>query len=137
MAVDPRGLAECFYDAFNRGDLDEAVTYFADNCHHHEPVRGRITRPQFRANLEALKEAFPDGKMNVESAMARGRTVVVEGRFTGTHSGPLRGPNVEFPPTERQLKMRFADFFTVQRDQIVSHRVYYNQLDLVEQLRLL
>jgi len=137
LAVDPRGLAECFFDAFNRGAIDEAVTYFADNCSHHEPVRGRITRPQFKANLEGLKRAFPDGKMNVESAVIRGRTVAVEGHFTGTHSGLLSGPNVEFSPTDRPIKIRFANFFTVERGKIVSHRVYYNQLDVVTQLRLL
>lgn len=137
MKEDPKYLAETFYDAFNRGALDEALDLFSEDCDFHEPVHGAIAIDQFRRNLIGVKTAMPDSKMNIEAWFVSGNTVTVEGYFGGWHTGPLIGPSVEFPATNKHLDMRFAAFITAKEGKIVAHRVYFNQLDMVAQLDLL
>jgi steroid delta-isomerase-like uncharacterized protein len=136
MKEDPGHLAERYYDAFNRGALDEALELFSEDCEFYEPVRGEIGLDQFRRNLAGLKLALPDAKMNIESTIIKGSNVVVEGHFGGSHTGPLAGPNVEFPATNKNLDLRFAAIIKVARGKIVAYRVYFNQLDVVMQLDL-
>jgi steroid delta-isomerase-like uncharacterized protein len=133
----PGELAEQFYDAFNRGELEEALELFSEDCELYEPVRGEIRLDQFRRNLAGLKLAMPDSKMTIESTMIKGNTIAVEGSFGGSHTGTLVGSVAEFPATEKKLNLRFAAFMKVARGKIVSHRVYFNQLDVVSQLELL
>ena len=137
LKTDPRYLAEAFYDAFNRGDVEEALSHFAEDCEFHEPVNGAISIYQFRRNLINLKTAMPDSKMNLESFVIKGPTVALEGHFGGQHTGELVGPSVRFPATDNHLDLRFAAFITGRGDKIVAHRVYFNQLDVVTQLKLL
>ena len=137
MKEDPRHLAEAFYDAFNRGAIDEALELFSEGCDFHEPIHGAISIDQFSRNLAGMKTAMPDSKMNIEASFVSGNTVVVEGYFGGWHTDTLVGPSVQFPATNKHLDMRFAAVVTAKAGKIVAHRVYFNQLDIVTQLGLL
>jgi len=50
--------------------------------------------------------------------------VIVEGRFVGTHTGPLAGPDAEVEPTGASVDVRFADVSRVQDGKIVSYHTY-------------
>jgi ketosteroid isomerase-like protein len=63
--------------------------------------------------------------------------VIVEGRFLGTHTGPLAGPDGDVAPTGRSVDLRFADVSCVQNGQIVSYHTYYDQMGLLSQLGLM
>jgi hypothetical protein len=57
-----------------------------------------------------VKGAVPDARAIVERVFEVGDTVIVEGRFTGTNSGPLPGPDGDLAPSGRTVDLPFADF---------------------------
>ena len=65
---------------------------------------------------------------------AAGDAIIVEGRFVGTHTGPLAGPDGEIEPTGARVNLRFADVSRVRDGKIVSYHTYYDQLGLLTQL---
>jgi ketosteroid isomerase-like protein len=65
---------------------------------------------------------------------AVGDAVIVEGRFVGTHTGPLACPDGDIEPTGASVDLRFADVSRVRDGKIVSYHTYYDQLGLLAQL---
>lgn len=63
--------------------------------------------------------------------------MVVEGRFIGTHAGPLASPDGDLEPTGASVDLRFADIVRVEHRQIVSYHTYYDQLGFLTQLGLM
>jgi ketosteroid isomerase-like protein len=64
-------------------------------------------------------------------------TVAVEGRFTGTHTGPLATDDGDVEPTGATVDLRFADVSQVHDGKIVAYHTYYDQLGLLSQLGLM
>ena len=65
-------------------------------------------------------------------------TFVEESLFRATNTGPLRNPDgTETPPTGALVEVPFSGFYTVRGDQVVRVRMYWDQLDMLGQLRLL
>ena len=62
---------------------------------------------------------------------------VHEGRFTGTHTGPLRGLAAgEIPATGRTVEARFAGVYEFEEGKITSWHLYFDQADMLSQLGL-
>jgi ketosteroid isomerase-like protein len=85
----------------------------------------------------AFARACPDARMQIRSTVESGDTIAVQSVMSGTHTGPLPGPNGEIPATNKHFEFTFADFFQVQDGKVVRHDVYYDQLGLLGQLGLL
>jgi len=135
--IDRRELVSRFYADFDSGDLDAAVAAFADELETTDPGMGTVFGlGPFRDYLETLKRAMPDAQALVESMYAAGDAVIVEGRFVGTHTGPLGGPDGDVDPTGASVDLRFADVSRVRDGRIVSYHTYYDQLGLLTQLGL-
>jgi ketosteroid isomerase-like protein len=131
-------LVAGFYEDFNSGDIDAAVLRFSTELETIDPGMGTVHGHQpFREYLDVFKRAMPDAHAIVESLGDAGDTVVVEGRFVGTHTGPLTTPDGDVAPTGASVDLRFADFSRVQGGKIVSYRTYYDQLGLLTQLGLM
>jgi len=82
-----RRIAEQFNEAFNRGDLDAAAGYFAEDCQNH----GRkVGRAGVRMVLGEIKTNFPDAKLETLNSVAEGEWVVVRCGYSGTHRGTSR-----------------------------------------------
>jgi ketosteroid isomerase-like protein len=58
----------------------------------------------------------------------------VEGRFTGTHTGPLATDDGDVEPPGATVDLRFADVSRVRDREIVAYHTYYDQLGLLTQL---
>jgi ketosteroid isomerase-like protein len=135
---DSRALVWRFYESFDSGDIDAAVSLFADELETTDPGMGTVHGlPPFREYLVTLKRAMPDARAVIEQLHEVGDTVIVEGRFVGTHTGPLAGPDGDTPPTGARVDLRFADVSRVEADKIVSYHTYYDQLGLFTQLGLM
>jgi steroid delta-isomerase-like uncharacterized protein len=139
MMSDLRSIVERFYAAFNRGDFDAVAEVFAPDVETTDPGLGTAVRgvEAWTAYGEAFKRALPDARLNLRAAVASGDTVAVEGAFTGTFTAPLITPQGEVPPTGRAIDVPYSDFFTIRDGRIVSHRVYYDQVELGTQLGLM
>jgi predicted ester cyclase/heme-degrading monooxygenase HmoA len=78
--------------------------------------------------------AFPDNRLGITSVHADARGGVHEGRFTGTHTGPLRAPAGEIPPTGRTVDAGFTAVYEFDESKIISVHLYFDQAELIEQL---
>jgi predicted ester cyclase len=132
-----RTLVEKHYENVADGRFDREDDIFNSDVVTVEPGAGTIHGLEgFKQYEQAFRRAFPDGRLRLESAVEEGGHIVVEGRFTGTHAGPLAGPAGEIPPTHRPLDLAFADVFEVVGDRVTKHRLYYDQVSFMSQLGL-
>ncbi|MHB8646226.1 MAG: ester cyclase [Thermomicrobiales bacterium] len=135
-----RSLVERHYEQFANNDWDTATAaeIFSPDVETIDPGAGTMRGIEaFKAYGAAFHKAFPDGRLNLDSAVESGDTIAVEGRFTGTHTGPLAGPSGDVPPTGRKLDLPYCDVFQVKDGRITAHHVYYDQITFMTQLGLM
>ncbi|WP_236791112.1 ester cyclase [Amycolatopsis sp. GM8] len=85
---------------------------------------------------DTWNEAFPDSQIIVTAIHEDATWGVLEARFTGTHTGVLRGPAGEIPPTGRTLDARFCNINRMSDGRIMDIHLYFDQVDLMTQLGL-
>jgi steroid delta-isomerase-like uncharacterized protein len=89
---------------------------------------------ELRQYMEAMWKAFPDG------VLAFGRQAFADGLaatevvFTGTHTGPMPGPNGPLPATGKAVTIHSVSILDIKDGLIASERVYGDQLELMTQL---
>jgi ketosteroid isomerase-like protein len=114
------------------------VSVCADDLEIVDPGMGHVVgRERFREYLETFKRAMPDARAVIEHTVESGETVAVEGRFIGTHTGPLATDDGDVAPTGATVDLRFADLSRVRDGKIVAYHTYYDQLGLLTQLGLM
>jgi steroid delta-isomerase-like uncharacterized protein len=128
-----RDTAERFYERFAAGDLDGALGLFSPDCRHVTPA-GQQDANAWKAFAEAFRRALPDGHMEIASVIEAGDAVAVEAHFKGTHNGPLATAQGEIPASGNAIDVPFADFFRLEDDSFVEHRVYWDQAEMLAQL---
>jgi ketosteroid isomerase-like protein len=133
-----RDLVAGFYENFNSNNIDAALSAFSIELETLDPGMGTVYGHQpFREYLEVFKRAMPDARAIIEYLVQAGDAIIVEGRFVGTFTGPLAGPDGDLDPTGAAVDLRFADFSRVREGKIVSYHTYYDQLGLLTQLGLM
>jgi steroid delta-isomerase-like uncharacterized protein len=131
-------LVARFYDEFDKGNIAAATSAFSDELEITDPAIGTVHGVgPFREFLESFKRAIPDGRAIVLRLYEAEDAVIVEGRFVGTHTGPLRGPGGEIKPSGADVDLRFANVWRIEDGAITCHHTYYDQLDLLSQLGLM
>lgn len=60
-----------------------------------------------------------------------------EARFSGTHTGALRTPNGDVPPTGKRMASRYAAVSRVKNGKVTSFHVYFDVADVLAQLGLM
>lgn len=123
-----------YYDLFEKGDLDAAMSVFDPACLSRMPGSGPLDQAMHRAMGEAFRAGLPDCHMVVDHALESGDEVVVLGRFQGTQTGDLVSGDGVIPASGRPLDLRFMDYFRVVDDAIVQHETVFDQLELLGQL---
>jgi heme-degrading monooxygenase HmoA/predicted ester cyclase len=78
--------------------------------------------------------AFPDNRIETTVIHADDRGGVHEARFTGTHTGMLRGPAGELAPTGRRIDGRCCGVYEFEDGKISSFHLFFDQADLLTQL---
>jgi len=133
-----RDVVTGFYADFDRGDVDAALASCSEELEVTDPGMGTVQGLEpFREYLTTFKRAMPDAHVIVEDIVEVDGTVVVEGRFAGTHTGPLAGPDGDIDPTGASLELRFADVSRIRDGKIASYHTYYDQVALLTQLGLM
>jgi steroid delta-isomerase-like uncharacterized protein len=131
-------LVDRHYAQVNTGDFADAAELFSAAVVTEVPDAGRMVGIEpFIAYGRAFLRAFPDGRISGDRYLESGDRIVVEGRFTGTNTGPLETPAGELPPSGRAMVLPFADVFRVVDGKIAEHRVYYDTVRLLAQLGLM
>src|SRR5579864_8491088 len=133
-----RDLVDAHNRVFNDRDWSRAPEILSPDVATTSPGLGTITCiDPFIQFAKGFVTALPDSRLVAETITESGNRVVCEGRYTGTHTGPLMTPQGEVPATGRTLNLPYADVFEVEAGRIVRHRTYYDQMDFAQQLGLL
>jgi predicted ester cyclase len=75
-----------------------------------------------------------DPRHAIVRSFEAGDTVVVEGVFSGRHTGPMVTPEGTIPPSGNAVSFSYADFLQVRDGKCVSHRIYWDNAGLMAQL---
>src|SRR6267378_1109034 len=105
-------------------------------------VRDGDTRSLIERNIELWNARDRDGwmagmdlnRLELIAIHADDRGGVHEGRFAGSHTGPLRGPAGEVAATGRTLEALFSGIYEFEDGKIASFHLYYDQAELFTQL---
>lgn len=79
-------------------------------------------------------EACPDNAIRYDNVVAQGGRVIGEANFTGTHSGVLRSPAGDIPPTGKRVSVDYVGALRVSNGKVNSLRIYFDVMDLMVQL---
>jgi predicted ester cyclase len=82
-------------------------------------------------------KAFPDGKMKVRSEIVSAPWVVQEILMEGTHTAPLESPTGTIKPTYKKVVGYGVQILRVENGKIAEARIYFDQLDQMQQLGLI
>jgi|SRR5689334_17408150 steroid delta-isomerase-like uncharacterized protein len=134
---DLQRLVRIHYEGVNSGDMDTAGSVFAADCENVSPYGTTRGIEALRQMGEAFRAAAPDSRLEARSTWESGGTVIVEGVYTGTHTGPLAGPGGVVPPTGRAFTLPYVDIFQARDGKFVSHRIYWDNATFLAQLGLL
>jgi len=122
------------YAGINSGDLDTALSVFAPDVEVVTP-NGAMQGVQAQRMLgEAFKVAAPDARIEARTTIVAGDTIVVEGVYSGTHTGPLVGPGGEIPATGKQFSFAYCDVLRERDGRFVSHHIYWDNATFLGQL---
>jgi steroid delta-isomerase-like uncharacterized protein len=89
---------------------------------------------ELRQYMEAMWEAFPDGVLAFGTQVFADGIAATEVVFTGTHTGPMPGPNGPLPPTGKTVTTHSVSILHIKDGLIASERVYGDQLEMMTQL---
>ncbi len=126
-------------DAFNKHDVNAMIACYASDVVAHDPFY-----PQPLKGKEALKKdaedflkAFPDIRFTMSNLMGKGDTAAVEVVVTGTHKGPLVGPQGTIPATNKRITIRGAMFCRTNAQGLVAEETrYFDAAGMMAQLGL-
>jgi steroid delta-isomerase-like uncharacterized protein len=134
---DMQRLVRIHYEGVNSGDMGTAGSVFADDCQTVSPFGTLTGIEALRQMGEAFRVAAPDNRLETHHTWEAGDTVIVEGVYTGTQTGPLAGPGGVIPATGRSFSLPYVDIFQARDGKIVSHRMYWDSAALLAQLGVL
>lgn len=119
-------------------DQETLKRLYAANATAETPDQGTVSGPEaIAAWFEQFATAFPDASWESTHKHESGNVAIDEGYVVGTHTGPLPMPGGEsVPATGRSMRLRGCDAATVENGRVTSHRFYFDQMELLEQLRL-
>jgi ketosteroid isomerase-like protein len=131
-------IVDRHYAEINGNDFSDAADLFSPDVTTEAPGTGTLTGIEaFVGYGQAFVRAFPDGGIHRDRFVEAGDQIVVEGRFTGTNTGPLQTPAGELPATGRPMELPFADSFRIVDGKITEHRIYYDTVGMLAQLGLM
>jgi steroid delta-isomerase-like uncharacterized protein len=132
---DAQELADMVLSALNDHDLDRALRLYSPDAVFVSPFGVAEGREQIGWYYEHFYKAFPDIRMTVWQRVTCGDLAFTEWTLTGTHTGPFVVPGGgRVDGTGHRMTVRGCSMFAVEEGQIISHREYYDQLELYAQL---
>jgi len=127
-------LVQQHYRNNEAGDLDAIDGLFDADVETVIPGGTLKGIEEFRGLGEAFRTAMSDMRHEIVRSFETGDTVVVEGVFSGRHTGPMVTPLGAIPPSGNAVSFPYADFLQVRDGKCVSHRIYWDNAGLMAQL---
>jgi steroid delta-isomerase-like uncharacterized protein len=96
------------------------------------PQYGSAAFGQF---FDVFTEAFPDQRVD-SKIFGADDWAVEEATFLGTHTGTLRTPAGDIPPTGKRVALTYAAIYHVRDGKVVSNHCYWDSMAMLSQLGL-
>lgn len=133
-----KDIVERFWQVMESHDLAGLGELLAADGEFRGPGAPALRGPeQVRPFLAGWLSAFPDLRHEVLAVAEAGDTIALELRITGTHTGALRGPGGEIPPTGHKVVWESCDFIRIAGGKVVSWHAYWDQVAFLTQLGLM
>ncbi|MDQ6691746.1 MAG: ester cyclase [Candidatus Dormibacteraeota bacterium] len=136
--LETRALVEKAVRDFNAQDSEAAARSAAPDFEGTSsggvPTRGAQGQKEFN---QRWFKAFPDGQVTINQLTILGTRAVLEGTFTGTHTGPLETDMGEVPATGKKVSEPFVQITEVDRGLFKSARLIYDRMSLAVQLGIM
>jgi steroid delta-isomerase-like uncharacterized protein len=137
--AEAKDLVRIVFEGFNARDVERIAAICADDFTLEDIPAGLTLRGPdgMRLWLQTWIDAAPDARLEVARIFGEGDWVATEHHGTATHTGPLRTPTGEIPPTGRALDLWFSENFEVRDGKLRRMRAYYDGAAFMRQLGLL
>jgi len=123
-------IQQLFGEAMNRRSLALIPDIIAPDFALHGIPDSKPGPDGFKAIIQGFIEAFPDFTVNAEQIIAEGDTVATRGYWTGTNNGSFMG----MPPTGKQIRVDYSDFWKIQNEKCIATWVQMDMAGLMRQL---
>ncbi|MFW5451796.1 MAG: ester cyclase [Methylophagaceae bacterium] len=122
-----------YFAAWNAHDADAIVKLFVDGGTYSDPSCSTLTGKAIGEYAKGLWTAFPDLSFEcLTTANSDNNVIAAEWLMTGTNTQPFMG----MPPTNTEISVFGADFFTFTADAISSVTGYFDPSIVPKQLGL-
>ena len=120
-----------FAEAVNTGNFDLFGEAVAADCVDHDPAPGQGAGPEgYRMFFSAMRKAFPDFAVSLDTMVADDESVAIAYTMTGTHQGVLMG----IAPTGKKMKIRGVQIAKFRDGKMVERWGSSDQLGMLQQL---
>jgi ketosteroid isomerase-like protein len=132
--VDPKELVRQALAELDKPGGHGFIECLTEDAEFMTPLGVMHGRDEAAAFVGGMHASFSDWKHDVEIE-AIGDRVVVEGTWSGTHSGPMQTPQGEMPATGKRATVPFAGVVQVRGDEIASIHNYFDTGGFMSQLQ--
>src|SRR5258708_20225111 len=121
-------LRDRHYEGVTTGDVEKAASTLSDDVENILPgsPAGANGVEAFKAFAKPFAAGFPDSGMKNLTTIEAGDTIITQGLFTGTNTGPLETPMGTIPATSRSIDIPFCDIFVARDHKFVKHHLYFD-----------
>jgi steroid delta-isomerase-like uncharacterized protein len=131
-------IGKILFDAVREGDLSSWEAALSDDFTFSYPgLREGGDKQAAKAFNEVFMTASPDLTFDIQRTVADGETIVYQGIFNATHTGPLALPTGTIPPTGRTASVPGVLISVVRDGKLVREETYWNLAELMAQLGLM
>jgi steroid delta-isomerase-like uncharacterized protein len=131
----PAEVAQAIFDAMSKKNLDDAMTYVAEDSIDDFVAIGRFEgKAAIRRFFDELLAAFPTFDMVTERVVGDDSTAVVQWRASGDFTG---GPFQGVEPTGKHVEVRGVDVMEVTDGSIRHNTIYYDGAAFARQVGIL
>ena len=133
-----KAVVDRVWETLESGNFDQVAELYAPDAEYVMPGGLRLRGvEQLVPLLQAYFAAFPDLRHEIVDYVESGDTIACELRITGTHTGTMRTPNGDIPPTGKAFVWESCDYIKVEGGKITSWHVYFDQVPFLTLLGLL
>lgn len=121
------------WDTFEKRHSADTAVYWPGQP---DPTRGRRDH---RAEAVEFFKTFPDNHLDLpyKVLIGEGEYTCSIARFTGTMTGPMKGPDgTEIPPTGKSFEVDFCTVARWKDGEIVEENLFYDLVGLMKQIGL-
>ncbi|MBV8528442.1 MAG: ester cyclase [Candidatus Dormibacteraeota bacterium] len=123
--------------AFNEHDVDAVMALYAPDARFRGPGGMDMNEAgAIRQFTVGWFQGFPDCRIRTTRVIEAGDTIIQEGVFTGTQTGVFPTPMGDIPPTNKAVEGPFVDVYVFSDGKIVDDHLYFDRMELMEQLGL-